>query len=109
MMELASEALLWLAGIVTLIGAVGMLRFPDFYTRVHAATIVSIGGFSLALFALLISHPLEVYGFKLLLVLFSNFLTNPTGTHALADAAYRMGRQPAKLVRNDLDRKGGGK
>ena len=33
MIELASEALLWLGGVATLVGTLGLLRFPDFYTR----------------------------------------------------------------------------
>ena len=40
------------------------------------------------------------------MVLFINLLTNPTATHALADAAYRLGIKPHGLVRNDLDEKG---
>lgn len=103
MIELISEVLLWFAGIVTLIGAIGMLRFPDFYTRCHAATMVTIGGFSLALIALMLQNLFNVYFFKIFIVLFANFLVNPTATHALADAAYRVGVHPFGLVRNDLE------
>ena len=104
MIELVSEGLLWLAGFVTLIGALGMLRFPDFYTRTHPATMVSIGGFTLALMALALQNLFDVYFFKILVVLFANFLTNPTATHALADSAYNLGIRPAGLVRDDLAR-----
>ena len=105
MIELISEGLLWLAGIITLIGALGMLRFPDFYTRCHAATMVSIGGFSLALAGIALYAPLSTGFFKLLLILAVNLVTNPTATHALADSAYRLRIGHAKLVRDDL--KGG--
>lgn len=103
MIGLVSEGLLWFAGIVTLIGAAGMLRFPDFYTRCHAATMITVGGFSLALFALILHNPFDVYFFKILIVFFTNLLVNPAATHALADAAYRLGIKPAGLVRDDLN------
>ena len=102
MIELVSEGLLWFAGILTLIGAVGMLRFPDFYTRTHAATMVSVGGFSVAMIALILQNLFSVYFFKILIVFFTNLLVNPTATHALADAAYDLGIKPAGLVRDDL-------
>ena len=103
MIDFVSEAILWFAGILTLIGAVGMLRFPDFYTRCHAATMITIGGFSLALFALILQNLFDVYFFKILIVFFTNLLVNPAATHALADAAHRLGIKPARLIRNDFN------
>ena len=69
MIELVSEGLLWLGGIVTLIGALGMLRFPDFYTRAHAATMITVGGFTLALMALALQNLFGVYFFKIIMSL----------------------------------------
>lgn len=117
MIEIAAEGLLWLGGIVTLIGTLGLLRFPDFYTRAHAATVVAVGGFSLALIGLALFNPLNANFFKILLIMAINFIANPTATHALADSAYRLGIRPTKLVRNEMstaspkdvsDRRGGG-
>jgi multicomponent Na+:H+ antiporter subunit G len=102
MMGLASEALLWLAGAVTLVGALGILRFPDFYTRCHAATMVSVGGFTLALAGMALMSPAWIYLVKVFIVAAVNLVTNPTATHALADSAYSLGIRPAGLVRNDL-------
>ncbi len=102
MITLISEGLLWFAGFITLVGAVGMLRFPDFYTRCHAAAIVSVGGFTLAMIGIALQHLSGVYLFKILLVMATNLVTNPTATHALADAAYNLGLMPAGLVRDDL-------
>jgi multicomponent Na+:H+ antiporter subunit G len=116
MIEIA-EAFLWLGGIVTLIGTLGLLRFPDFYTRTHAATLVAVGGFTLALTGLALYNPLGANFFKIILILAINFITNPTATHALADSAYRLGIRPVKLVKNDMssgrpkgisERRGGG-
>ena len=74
MIELIGEGILWFSGIITLIGAVGMIRFPDFYTRCHAATMVSVGGFSLALIALAIQNLFSIYIVKIIIVLASNLL-----------------------------------
>ena len=107
MIEIASEILLWFAGAVILVGTLGILRFPDFYTRCHAATMVSVGGFTLALAGIALYNP-GIYLFKVIMILAVNLVTNPTATHALADSAYGLGIRPARLVRNDLaGRKGG--
>ena len=102
MIGLASGALLWLAGAVTLVGTLGILRFPDFYTRCHAATMVSVGGFTLALAGIALYNPIGIYLSKVLLILAVNLVTNPTATHALADSAYSLGIRPARLVRDEL-------
>lgn len=102
MIGIASGILLWLAGAVTLVGTLGILRFPDFYTRCHAATMVSVGGFSLALVGIALYSPIGIYSLKVVLVLAVNLVTNPTATHALADSAYSLGIRPARLVKNDL-------
>jgi multicomponent Na+:H+ antiporter subunit G len=106
MIELAGEGLLWVAGAVTLVGAFGMLRFPDFYTRCHAATMVSIGGFSLALAGIALQDLFGVHFTKILLVFFLNIITNPTATHALASSAFRLGIKPVGAVRDDLSARG---
>jgi multicomponent Na+:H+ antiporter subunit G len=109
MIGIASEALLWLAGAVTLVGALGILRFPDFYTRCHAATMVSVGGFTLALAGIALHSPLGVYLVKVVLILAVNLVTNPTAAHALADSAYSLKIKPAGLVRNEFEGRGGSK
>jgi multicomponent Na+:H+ antiporter subunit G len=107
MIGIASESLLWISGILALIGTAGILRFPDFYTRCHAATIVSIGGFTLALVAIAINNPFGIYSIKIFMVIAVNLMANPTTTHALADSAYKIGIKPAHMVRDDLSPKGG--
>jgi multicomponent Na+:H+ antiporter subunit G len=102
MFEFISEAMLWVAGIVVLIGSAGLLRFPDFYTRAHSATVVSVGGFTLALLGIALQNPFGIYSIKIAIVLIVNLLTNPTSTHALADSAYKLGIRPLSLVRDDL-------
>ena len=106
MIDLFSQGLLWISGFFTLVGSVGLLRFPDFYTRCHAATIVTVGGFSLALAGIALTDLFGVHFTKIVMVLVVNLITNPTATHALADSAFRHGIKPFRLA---VDKSGGKK
>jgi multicomponent Na+:H+ antiporter subunit G len=100
--ETAVFILLVISGIFAVLGSIGLLRFPDFYTRSHAATIISMGGMSLALFALMIQTFWDVLSAKLMLIIIINLFANPTTTHVIANLAYRQGVKPRKLVKDEL-------
>jgi multicomponent Na+:H+ antiporter subunit G len=106
MIETISIVLLAASGILAVIGSVGLVRFPDFYTRTHAATVVGVGSFSLALVAIFIGTLWSDFSVKILAILLINLFANPTATHAIADAAYRIGIKPERLVLNELERAG---
>lgn len=74
-----------------MIGAVGIVRFPDFYTRVHANTVVIVGGSILLILGAGISGGLDIFTVKAILIALFIFLTNPVGSHALARAAHKSG------------------
>lgn len=78
-------------------GTIGVIRLPDFYTRLHAAGMTDTLGAELILFALIVQCDFpsdwQVIA-KLLLVAFFLFVTSPTATHAVAHAAYRAGEEP---------------
>ncbi len=101
MIEYVVQTLMYIAGTFSVIGAIGMLRFPDFYTRVHAATIINVGGVILLLFALMISQiaNAHIYGWKIFFIILLLLLTNPTNTHAIALAAHKTGIEPKRLVK----------
>ncbi len=87
------------------LGVVGLLRFPDVYTRLHAATkCTTFGSIFLALAAILWywSDFKDSYGLTLtihvFLALIALLLTNPTGAHALARASHRSGIKPFGAV-----------
>ena len=101
------QILLYVSAASVLIGAIGMLRFPDFYTRTHAATMIAIGGVCLAMSAFIISTLWSVYTVKAIIIIIIILLAGPTGTHAIADAAYKTGVKPKRLARNDLKSNGG--
>ncbi|WP_430791354.1 monovalent cation/H(+) antiporter subunit G [Virgibacillus flavescens] len=84
-------------------GAIGVLRFPDVYTRLHAATKAStlgIAGILIGAFIFLyVGHGL-VSG-KLLLAIIFTFLTAPVSAHMISRAAHRKEVKPLTFNKND--------
>lgn len=88
-------SLLCLIGaVLAIIGTVGVLRFPDFYTRLHAASITDTGAATILLVGMALLAPSWLVVFKLAAIWLFLFLTGPTGSHALANAAHTAGLQP---------------
>jgi multicomponent Na+:H+ antiporter subunit G len=81
-------------------GAVGILRFPDFYTRLHPAGKLDTAGLviTMAGVALFTVAPLTLDALlttlKIVLIVAFVFITSPTATHAIVDAAIRSGLRP---------------
>ncbi len=88
-----------------LAGTLGVLRLPDFYTRLHAAGMTDTLGAELILIGLIIQAGLTQMSLKLLIVAFFLFITSPTATHAVAHAAYKAGLKPklGKYKAPDVD------
>jgi multicomponent K+:H+ antiporter subunit G len=86
--QLAIAAMLLIAGIFALVGAIGMLRFPDFFMRLHAptkATTLGIGGVLLA--SLILTVARGGFGAHELLITLFVFITAPVSASLLAKAA----------------------
>jgi len=73
------------------IGGIGLLRMPDFYTRSHAASITDTLGATLILLGLAIHSGPNLVTVKLGFVFLFLLLTSPTAAHALVKAAYSKG------------------
>lgn len=69
-------------------GTIGVLRLPDFYTRLHAAGMTDTLGAELVILGLIIQSGFTQLSLKLLFVAVFLLLTSPTATHAVANAAY---------------------
>ncbi len=80
---------------VMALGALGVLRFPDVYTRLHASTKCDTGGAMsiLIAIALLITAPTMVK-IKLLVLMFLIVMINPMVSHAIARGAHKSGIKP---------------
>ena len=87
-------ALCLVGGILAVIGTIGVLRFPDFYTRLHAASVTDTAAATLAVAGMILLAPTWIVAFKLVAVWLFLFLTGPTSSHAVANAAHVAGLQP---------------
>jgi multicomponent Na+:H+ antiporter subunit G len=77
-----------------LVGSVGIIRLPDFYSRTHATSKSDTLGMILIIVGLIIFEGLTINSGKLMLVLLFILLANPIGAHAMARAAYNSGLKP---------------
>jgi len=96
-----AEAIHWTGGtlallgaLLTVAGAAGALRFPDVYTRIHAASLTDTGGATLMMLGLGLLAGLSLVTLKLALAWLFIMLTSPTAAHALANAAHGSGLRP---------------
>ncbi|MCH7599676.1 MAG: monovalent cation/H(+) antiporter subunit G [Myxococcales bacterium] len=90
-LDLVSWICLVIGSLFCLIGGIGMLRMPDFYTRGHAAGVTDTLGAGLILLGLMFQAGFGLVAVKLAMVLFFLFVTSPTSTHALFKSAYAKG------------------
>jgi multicomponent Na+:H+ antiporter subunit G len=106
--------LLGLGVFFNLLAGLGLLRFPDVYTRLHAGTKCTTFG------SIFICGSVILIGLKMWIggepdgstfvihtagALLAILITNPTGAHALARAAHRSGVKPVGAVIDELDKK----
>lgn len=97
-MALAVDLLSWACLIggtaFALIGAVGIVRLPDVFTRMHGAGMIDTLGAGLILLGLMLQAGLSLVSVKLALIAVFLFFTSPTTTFALARAALSGGVDP---------------
>ena len=80
--------------------AVGLLRLPDFFTRVHAVSKSETLGIALVLIGLTLHEGTTLVSLKLLLVMIFVGFANPVGAHVLTRAAIRTGLMPWRREAN---------
>jgi multicomponent Na+:H+ antiporter subunit G len=73
-----------------MVGSIGLVRLPDFYSRTHATGKSDTLGIMLIIFGLVLTQGISVNSAKLLIIVAFVALTNPTATNALAKAAFRF-------------------
>ena len=93
-LALGSAGLILTGCFFVLAGALGVLRMPDFYTRMHAAGMTDTLGAEFVLLGLMLQTGFSQSTLKLLLVAVFLFLTSPTASHAIANAAHKSGLKP---------------
>lgn len=97
-----SDICLLLGGILTLTGAVGLLRLPSFYTRLHAASVTESLAATLLIIGIMLDTGWTLDAAKLLLLILIMVAANPAITHALCRAAAHGGTTPETESVNSL-------
>ena len=86
-LEYLSWILIIAGALLGIIGGIGIHRFPDFYSRMHAASTTDTLCAALFLLGLALQAGLSLVTFKLFLIFAFFFFTSPTASHALGKAA----------------------
>ena len=91
MSEIIADWLIVIGLLFDLMGTIGLVRLPDVYNRLQAATKCVTLGTCLILIGLLVGHGFDALGVKALLAAIFILLTSPVGAHAIARGAHRSG------------------
>ena len=101
LLDIASWFLLISGGAFVFIGGVGALRMPDFYTRMHAASLTDTLGTILVLTGIILQAGLTLATIKLVAIMVFLLLTSPTAAYALANAARLSGLAPERELSDE--------
>lgn len=88
-MAIASALFLLIGSFLCISGGVGILRFPDFYSRMHAVGVAETLATAMILIGLILHNPDFFVDIKLMIILIMTLFISPTASHALANAAMR--------------------
>jgi multicomponent Na+:H+ antiporter subunit G len=94
LLDVASWVLILVGSAFILTGALGILRLPDVFTRMHAASVIETLGVGTLFAGLMLQAGFNQVTLKLLFILVLFFFTGPVITHALAQAALQAGLKP---------------
>ena len=90
-------------GALVMTGGIGLLRFPEFFSRLHAASLTDTLGAALIVLGLAVQSGPDLTSVKLALTLALLLLTGPVATHALAKAALHGSLRPVDVGGEPLD------
>ena len=107
LLNILSWALILLGSGLVLIGSFGFFRLPDFWSRLHAASVIDSGGMISIILGMCFQAGLSLITVKLFLIAIFLIITGPTATHAVANAALVSGlmikdRSSNKMREEDL-------
>ena len=88
LVEICSWIFILLGSFLLLIGSLGLIRLPDFWSRLHSASISDTGGVLFLILGMML-HVTTVWVFlKLLAIAIFIFISSPTASHAISNAAF---------------------
>ncbi len=94
LINILSSILIISGALAIITGLLGVFRMPDFFTRLHAASIIDTMGSMLILLGLMLYSGMNLVSLKLLLILIFILITTPAAAHALAKSALHGGVKP---------------
>ena len=100
-MEISSALFLLIGSFLFVSGGIGLLRFPDFYTRMHAVGVTDTLATTMILIGLMLQNPDGLVVVKLVIIMLMTLFISPTASYALANAAVHNKLKPV------LDKKEG--
>ena len=106
LIEWTSDIFLLAGGFLCITGGVGLLRLPDFFSRVHAAGVTETLATPLLLFGMMLQMEWSLDLFKVVMIMVLVLATNPTATHAMAKAALHGGLRPLVKEPGHKDKNG---
>ena len=92
--DIASWISILLGSAFTLIGALGLVRMPDIFTRMHAASVTDTAGAGLLILGMILQAGFSLTALKLVILLALFVFTGPVVTHALAQTCLHEKIQP---------------
>ena len=92
--DIASWVVIALGSFFTIVGAFGLVRMPDLFTRMHAAGVTDTLGAGFLILGMILQAGLSLVVFKLVFILALFFFAGPVVTHALAQAALHEDIKP---------------
>lgn len=101
--ELIATILLLIGFFFIAISAIGVIRLPDFYSRLHSSGIGETLGLMISFLGLAVFEGLNLMTIKLLIVFLLVFLANPIGTHILGQAAIKSGLVPWEIKEEEAE------
>ncbi|APX14101.1 monovalent cation/H(+) antiporter subunit G [Tateyamaria omphalii] len=94
MIDLAAAILVFLGAAMTVAAGVGVIRLPDVFTRMHAATKVGTLGSGLVMAGAALHFAEPGIIVRCVLIVFFLLLTAPIGAHMIGRASLRLGINP---------------
>ena len=94
LLDIVSAIFVIAGSFFVLVGALGFIRMPDVYTRMHAASVIDTLGASLLIVGMLLQAPNFLVAFKLVVIAALFFFFGPVASHAIAKAALAAGVSP---------------
>jgi multicomponent Na+:H+ antiporter subunit G len=93
-LDLISCMFLVAGSFFSIVGGIGIVRLPEFYSRMHGAGVTDTLGAGLIIIGLILQAGFNLVAFKLLVIMFFLMITSPSSCHALARSAMNRNLMP---------------